>query len=254
MKEKKSQYSIWAPIIRKKLKEQEEKKGEKLTKEEKNKTIKKEKRKCRRRAGVVAVVAALGFTAGYSNVKLLPEGKDNKTAIEETAKTERENFLENNKVAETPKVKNNEKEDIQELLNEYGVKKEDISYIKSKPDFIYVDNNGNYVFDYRQKTDAPKFITQDKENSIGNVYSFINKKDNKIIASIGEINYKIVNIDTNQVTNRETGKEYFKSEKYVNLNKNKDGKERTQEELEKIYSSVEKEYQHAKEQKEIEER
>ena len=77
MKERKSQYSIWAPIIRNKLKKQEEKKGDKLTKDEKSKIIKKEKRKCRVRAGVVAVAAALGFAAGYSNTKLLLDENKN---------------------------------------------------------------------------------------------------------------------------------------------------------------------------------
>lgn len=263
MKERKFQYSIWAPIIRNKLKKQEEKKGDKLTKDEKSKIIKKEKRKCRVRAGVVAVAAALGFAAGYSNTKLLPEGKENKIAIEETAKndskTERQSFLENNKVKVTPTIDEQEESfKLKDILEEYNynIESENIKFIESNPGFLYVDKNNNYIFDYREKTNEDSYITNDKDNQIGNVYTLINKKDNTIFASIGEVNSKIVNINAKQVKTVSDNKEYeyLQGKNIINLTKDKNNEEKSQETLEKIYSSIQKEHQQSKEQKEIEER
>ena len=258
MKERKSQYSIWAPIIRKKIEEEKTKKeenGEKLTKEEIKNIIKKEKRKCHRRATWIAITAALGITAGTKGIKLLEAPKDNNIKIEEQVNNEnkRKSFIEKNKVNTTIE-KQEEKFKLKDTLAEYNynIESENIGYIESNPAFLYVDDNKNYIFDYKEKTDVDNYIRNDKENKIGKMYTLVNKKNNTIISSIGEVNSKIVNIDTKQVKDLEN-KEYEQEKNTLDLTK-KYGKEKTQEELEKMYSSIQKEHQKSKEQKEIEER
>lgn len=258
MKIKKSQYSIWAPIIRKKVNEEKIKKeenGEELTREERKSIIKKEKTKCRRKATWIAITAALGITAGAKGVKLLEAPKENNIKVEEQKNTEdkRKNFYEKNKVEVTPSVESKKDEiGVEDILKEYdyNIEKEDIGYIKSRPQFMTIDLNSKYVADYKEKTKASDYITE--QNRIDNMYSIINKKDNTIITTLGIIDEKYVNIDTKQV--KVSSKEYLQGKKVIDISKDKKGKDKTQEELKKLYNNIQNEYEQAKEQKENEER
>lgn len=252
MKERKSQYSIWAPIIRKKIEEEKIKKeenGEKLTKEERRGIIKKEKRKCRRRATWIAITAALGITAGTKGIKLLEAPKDNNIKIEEQVGNEnkRNSFIEKNKVKINPTIENKEEAfQLKDILEEYNynIENENIGYIKSNPAFLYVDDNKDYIFDYKEKTNVNNYITNDKENFIGNIYTLVNKTDNTIITSIGEVNSKVVNIDVKQIKLNSNNKEYVRGENTIDLTVNSEQKVRKNNNtLEKLYKNIECQYE-----------
>lgn len=49
-------------------------------------------------------------------------------------------------------------------------------------------------------------------------------------------------------------KEYLQSENTIDFSKNKDGKDKTQNQLKKIYETIQNQYEQVKEQKENEER
>ena len=129
MKEKKSQYSIWAPMIRKKIADEKIKKeenGERLTKDERKKIIKVEKRKYRRRATWIAITAALGITAGAKGVKLLDAPKENNIKVEEQQNNNNNNnkkrneFYEKNKVEVRSNIQpQKEKNEVKNILAEY---------------------------------------------------------------------------------------------------------------------------------------
>lgn len=258
MKIKKSQYSIWAPIIRKKVNEEKIKKeenGKELTREERKSIIKKEKRKCRRKATWIAITAALGITAGAKGVKLLEAPKENNIKVEEQKNTEdkRKNFYEKNKVEVTPSVESKKDEiGVEDILKEYdyNIEKEDIGYIKSRPQFMTIDLNSKYVADYKEKTKAKDYITE--QERIDNMYSIVDKKNSVIIATIGNIDDKYVNISAKQL--KTDDKEYLQSENTIDFSKNKDGKDKTQNQLKKIYETIQNQYEQVKEQKENEER
>lgn len=165
----------------------------------------------------------------------------------------RKNFYEKNKVEVTPSVESKKDEiGVEDILKEYdyNIEKEDIGYIKSRPQFMAIDLNNKYVADYKEKTKASDYITE--QNRIDNMYSIINKKDNTIITTLGIIDEKYVNIDTKQV--KVSSKEYLQGKKVIDISKDKKGKDKTQEELKKLYNNIQNEYEQAKEQKENEER
>lgn len=253
MKEKKSQYSIWAPMIRKKIADEKIKKeenGERLTKDERKKIIKVEKRKYRRRATWIAITAALGITAGAKGVKLLDAPKENNIKVEEQQNNNKRNeFYEKNKVEVRSNIQpQKEKNEVKNILAEYdyNIKNENIGYIKSRPQFIIIDFDNGYVADYKEKTKAKDYIT--KQDKIGNMYTIINKKDDTIITTLGKIDNKYVNIDTKQVMVKE--KEYFQGENVIDISKDNQGKEKTQDELEKLYYCIQNEYEQTREEKE----
>ncbi len=257
MKIKKSQYSIWAPIIRKKVNEEKIKKeenGEELTKEERKSIIKREKRKCRRKATWIAITAALGITAGVKGAKLLDAPKENNVKVETQNNNDtREKFIDQNKVDVTYNITpKEEKIEAKDILAEYGynIKEDKIGCIKSKPQFITINKNQEYVDDYKEKTEASDYITD--SNRIEDMYTLINRDDNTVITTLGRIDEKYVNIDAKQVM--VNGKEYFQGENVVDITKNKQGNEKNQEDLEKIYEALNKKYEQAKQQKENEER
>ena len=159
MKNKKSQYSIWAPIIRNKIKKEEEIKGRKLNPKERKKFIRNEKKKCRRKATIIAVLASLGITAGAKGVKLLEAPKENKVNVETQTKTDdkRRDFIEKNKVDVTLTITpEEEKLEAKDILAEHGYNIDDdkIGCIKSKPQFITINENQEYVDDYKENTEA----------------------------------------------------------------------------------------------------
>mgnify|MGYP000123137103 CR=1 FL=1 len=243
MKNKKSQYSIWAPIIRNKIKKEEEIKGRKLEKEERSKLIKKEKRKCRVRATYTALIAAIGITAGATTIKYLEAPKDNKTKVEAQTKTDdkRKDFLEKTKADVIITIApEEEKLEAKDILAEHGYNIDDdkIGCIKSKPQFITINENQEYVDDYKENTEASDYITDNKR--IEDMYTLINRDDNTIITTLGRIDDKYVNIDAKQVM--VNGKEYFQGENVVDVTKDDQGNEKSQDELKKVYEGLENKY------------
>lgn len=104
----------------------------------------------------------------------------------------------------------------------------DISYIKSNPQYLTIDEDGTYVQDYRQSGENNEYIY----DNIKDVYVFINKKDDTIISSIGKVENEVKNIDTNIVML--SGKqEYVESDKKIDITKGKD-----KERLEEMYKAM----------------
>ena len=104
----------------------------------------------------------------------------------------------------------------------------DISYIKSNPQYLTIDEDGTYVQDYRQSGENNEYIY----DNIKDVYVFINKKDDTIISSIGKVENEVKNIDTNIVML--SGKqEYVESDKKIDITKGKD-----KEQLEEMYKAM----------------
>ena len=123
-------------------------------------------------------------------------------------------------------------EDIANEYNEkYGTKLSptDITYIKSNPQFLAIDNNGEYVQDYKETQKYDSYI-QDK---IKNIYVFVNKKDNTIISSIGKVEDEVQNIDTKIVMDSQK-KEYISNSKKIDITQGK-----TNEEIDEIYNAME---------------
>ena len=104
--------------------------------------------------------------------------------------------------------------------------------------------------DYKEKTKAKDYITE--QERIDNMYSIVDKKNSVIIATIGNIDDKYVNISAKQL--KTDDKEYLQSENTIDFSKNKDGKYKTQNQLKKIYETIQNQYEQVKEQKENEER
>ena len=244
MKNKKSQYTIWSTTIRKNLKKEEERKGRKLEPQERKKFIKNEKKKCRRKARWIAITAALGIAAvGVKGAKLLEAPKENKINVETQTNTDnkRKDFLDKTKVDVTLTIApKEEKLEAKDILAEYGynIDDEKIGCIKSKPQFITINENQEYVDDYKENTEASDYITD--SNRIDDMYTLINRDDNTIITTLGKIDDKYVNIDTKQVM--VNGKEYFQGENVLDISKDNQGNEKTQDNLEKVYEGLENKY------------
>lgn len=159
----------------------------------------------------------------------IPEEKQN---IEETPKIQN---TQEPKQTQKPEEQNSKV--IQEILDEYNEKyntdleESDISYLKSTPNFLGIDANGKYIQDYKENTEIKDYILG--EYGIGPIYIILNNKEEKIIASMGEIEKELVDVDTKIVMSEE-GKEYIASENKINLTENKD-----QETKESIYKALE---------------
>lgn len=123
-------------------------------------------------------------------------------------------------------------EDIANEYNEkYGTKLSptDITYIKSNPQFLAIDNKGEYIQDYKETQKYDSYI-QDK---IKNIYVFVNKKDNTIISSIGKVKDEVQNIDTKIVMDSQR-KEYISNSEKIDITQGK-----TNEEIDEIYNAME---------------
>lgn len=72
------------------------------------------------------------------------------------------------------------------------------------------------------------------------MYTLINRDDNTIITTLGRIDDKYVNIDAKQVM--VNGKEYFQGENVVDVTKDDQGNEKSQDELKKVYEGLENKY------------
>ena len=123
-------------------------------------------------------------------------------------------------------------EDIANEYNEkYGTKLSptDITYIKSNPQFLAIDNKGEYIQDYKETQKYDSYI----QNKIKNIYVFVNKKDNTIISSIGKVKDEVQNIDTKIVMDSQR-KEYISNSEKIDITQGK-----TNEEIDEIYNAME---------------
>ena len=188
----------------------------------------------KRKRNIKAILVSLGILTG--GVVLLNPAKEAETkpsietSIDETKTTSdaKEEFTQSIKV----KTYNQILEDIANEYNEeYDTKLSaaDITYIKSNPQFLAIDNNGEYIQDYKQTQKYGSYI-QDK---IKNIYVFINKEDNTIISSIGKVADKVQNIDTKIVMDSQR-KEYISNNEKIDITQGK-----TSEEIEEIYNAME---------------
>ncbi len=217
-------------INEKRINEGKQELTEKQRKRITEKIVKQEKRK----RNIKAVLVSLGILTG--GVVLLnpanePETKPTiETTVDEAKTTSdaKEEFTQSMKV----KTYNQILEDIANEYNEkYGTKLSptDITYIKSNPQFLAIDNNGEYVQDYKETQKYDSYI-QDK---IKNIYVFVNKKDNTIISSIGKVEDEVQNIDTKIVMDSQK-KEYISNSKKIDITQGK-----TNEEIDEIYNAME---------------
>ena len=198
-------------------------------------------RKYNRRKKIAGIFLALGITTvgGVTAGLLLASGSND---VPENAK-KTEATIENSEKTDTSKKTNDFKENLQtltysqiteEIAKEYNEEYDtnltasDISYIKSNPQYLTIDEDGTYVQDYRQSGENNEYIY----DNIKDVYVFINKKDDTIISSIGKVENEVKNIDTNIVML--SGKqEYVESDKKIDITKGKD-----KEQLEEMYKAM----------------
>lgn len=177
-----------------------------------------------------------GNAKNESNRQATEKQIDNKDNEINTFKDEMKvNLNETQQENKTEQIEYDKK--IMEILDEYNSKweteltLEDITYFRNRNvEFLFVDSNGKYIYDYKQETPAEECI----EKGIGDIYSVINKNSNEIIASVGRINGEIENIDSKVVMDYDR-KEYFQSDKKIDLTENK-----KEEEKEEIYETLQK--------------
>lgn len=246
-------------LSKKDIREKEEEEGRKLNRKEKDKIVKRNGLKVIGKIAGIALMGALAIGGAAKGVKALTAGNqtrietENKKAQNTESQNKEENIIKTDKKQEskseqTPEEKrksfmkensavtyNNVIENMVKQYNEqYGtnLSANDITYIKSHPQFLAMDNNGNYIQDYRQSEQYQNYLTDLNKNNV-DIYTFINKKDDKIVASVGKIYNKIENVDTKVVMNAQ-GKEYTESDKKLNII---DGKDR--EETQKIFDALE---------------
>ena len=246
-------------LSKKDIREKEEEEGRKLNRKEKDKIVKRNGLKVSGKIAGIALMGALAIGGAAKAVKTLTAGNqtrienENKKAQNTESQNKEENIIKTDKKQEskseqTPEEKrksfmkensavtyNNVIENMVKQYNEqYGtnLSANDITYIKSHPQFLAMDNNGNYIQDYRQSEQYQNYLTDLNKNNV-DIYTFINKKDDKIVASVGKIYNKIENVDTKVVMNAQ-GKEYTESDKKLNII---DGKDR--EETQKIFDALE---------------
>lgn len=246
-------------LSKKDIREKEEEEGRKLNRKEKDKIVKRNGLKVIGKIAGIALMGALAIGGAAKGVKALTAGNqtrietENKKAQNTESQNKEENIIKTDKKQEskseqTPEEKrksfmkensavtyNNVIENMVKQYNEQydtNLSANDITYIKSHPQFLAMDNNGNYIQDYRQSEQYQNYLTDLNKNNV-DIYTFINKKDDKIVASVGKIYNKIENVDTKVVMNAQ-GKEYTESDKKLNII---DGKDR--EETQKIFDALE---------------
>ena len=121
---------------------------------------------------------------------------------------------------------------------------DDLKYIKSEPQYLGIDSQGNYIQDYKEQTEIEDVVYED---DIDEVYSIINGKTDEIIGSIGMIEEEIKNVDT-KVVMGPNGKEYYGAENKINMLQ----QEPEMKSDEQIYEAVEEYFQRALNRKEKE--
>ena len=240
--------------IRKRIERAEEKRGRQLTKKEIRTITKKVQQKYRRQNFIRAALLALGIgTAGIAGKKLLDSGKQ-QPQIETTNKKQvSKEFIESLAVDLDNQIIQNESKFeenhvIQEFLERYNstyntnITEKELSYLKSSPDYLGIDENGEYVFDYTENTPVESYIEKSIDNHIGSIYAVVT--GGKIITSLGEVNYDVSNINTKRIKTKD-GIEYLQSENTLNWLEGKDKQEKEQ-----ILNEVENKYQQRLQEKE----
>lgn len=180
-------------------------------------------KKHKRRVRITAILAALGISVGGVAIKRLTEGEKGRPipTSQEEIPEEQISEPESEKEASSfrDELKTTTYNDVlskvaQEYNLEYGenVSANNISYVKSKPQFLAIDENGNYISDYKENRKYPEYVVQgsgfDKGTAdIGANYVFIDNTSDRIIGAIGKVNDKVYNIKTTAVKTYD-GKEY----------------------------------------------
>lgn len=233
--------------IRKRIQVEEEKKGRELTKKERQKIEKKVISKYRRESFIRGAFLAVGITIGTGGHALLTAGNDkvqeNKTQTETTIDN-----IDSEKEEQSSEQEKSFKGDIkiitynqitEDIAREYNEKYNanlsaaDIAYIQTNPQFLFVDDKGTYIQDYKQSENYSNYI----DSGIDDIYVFINKNDNTIISSIGKVSNDIQNINTKIVMGADR-KEYIESDKKIDI-----VQEKNKEEKQKIYEAMQQKAQ-----------
>lgn len=239
--------------MREEISKKEKRLERKLTEREKKNIERRIERKYRKRNFIKRTFVVLGITSFWVvGAKLLTSGdqtqrnkKEIIKEIEDKSNSETTNFKESIKIdtntteqETTDKERQDYVETINDLLDEYNEKygtdlsNSDITYIKSKPSYLGIDEQGNYIYD-------SKGITPVKENVNvqGTIYVMINKNDKKIISSIGKLDnrekFETKNIDTKIIIDWDRN-EYIESDKKIDFTYGK-----TPEQIKSIYEAIE---------------
>lgn len=251
LKNKKSKSQEKAERI---IRKNEKNLGRRLTEKEKQKIQERVKAKHRRENFIRAGFLALGIPLGAGIHALTTSGdktedKDTKTkkkmqVVDEESKNPYKDTL---KVNFSSCIEN-EPIDYVQIINAYNKKyntkltAEDISLIKSTPQFLGISEDGTYIQDYKENTPVEGYI----DDNIEDIYIMINNKDNKIIASLGKIDGEIKNVDTKVVMTYE-GDEFFESYQKIDLTKVTVEKNKKRNQSEKIYDTLENQYEKERE-------
>ena len=269
--------------IRRRIKSKEKREGRPLSKQERRKIEKNVIRKHRKENIIRALFLSLGIVAGATTTKALDRGRtisSNQPKQEQTI--EQDSTMANQAIEQDSTMTNQTTEQYntqtkertyddfkdslhvnsndtinynqveQEIINEFNqinndnLTKDDVAYLLSKPQFIGIDENNQYIQDYKEETK----VSQYKTSGIGNIYVAIDRRDNSVIYSVGKIDNKVANVDTKVVMKNDSNGqriEYFKSNKAINPTLNKDEKS-----INNIYETME--YEFDKQQKQMQER
>lgn len=258
--------------IRRRIKAKEKREGRPLSKQERRKIEKNVIRKHRKENIIRALFLSLGIAAGATTIKALDRGRtisSNQPNQEQTIEqdsTMANQAIEQDNTQTKGKTYDDFKDSLhvnsnntinynqveQEIINEFNqtnndnLTKDDVAYLLSKPQFIGIDENNQYIQDYKEETK----VSQYKTSGIGNIYVAIDRRDNSVIYSVGKIDNKVANVDTKVVMKNDSNGqriEYFKSNKAINPTLNKDEKS-----INNIYETME--YEFDKQQKQMQER
>ena len=247
---KKSNISILNPIVRKHIRKEEKIIKRKLSREERHEFIKNDKKQIKKdfrrvalKSSVVGVLVAIGIIGTRA---MLPEPKEDNVKVEQQYKTDnsksKEEKFRKELQTETPVIqpKTEEKEEsiLKEIANKCNLAEENIGIIKSCPRFLGIDKQGNYSFDYYEKTEIVDSV---RENDIGDLYTIVDKENKQIISSIGEANCDIVNVNVKQIKVGQT--EYTNSGKPVDLTVDENKSPKSEEEKNEIYKNIREAYQ-----------
>ena len=173
----------------------------------------------------------------------------------ENKEQKKNEFKENLKFDDTKEINENNEETIEKIVNMYNkkynenLKPNDILIIKNNPQFLGIDGNGNYINDYKAESDVNEY----KVNGIGDVYVIL--YNDKIISSIGKVNYKVVNIISKKIEDIKDGKrkEFTEAKKMIDLSKTENGNDLQEKDMEKIFESLKNKFEKEQSKEKLEE-
>ena len=213
--------------IKKEIKKEEQKRGTRLTREDKRKIAKSEHKKMKRKVAIAGVLAAIGIT-GVMAHKQLPQPKETTVAKEDNRKDEfRENIKVDINELENKKDETQEEDIFKRIVNEYNnkypdntIQEEDLGIIESEPDFLIKQEDGEnikYIQNYKSENleSNQEYIHDNYCVNIDKEYIILNKKDETVILSQGMIDGKVVDIDSEIV--RFNSKDYYKADNTIVL-------------------------------------